>query len=144
MNDYRSDYRDAQREYYWTLPRVLVAGFVGVVALGGVGFVAKMILTPAALVSKTFDTDNIINNYEWYRDAYGNFQAKTKQVNQFRSLAAEEKDISERNRLRIEMAAIQQSCRELAQRYNANANKVNRSIFMGTNVPTNLSAGDCE
>lgn len=38
MSDYRKDFRETQREYYWTLPRVLTGGLAGLVVLGGLGF----------------------------------------------------------------------------------------------------------
>lgn len=144
MNEYRRDFREVQRETFWTLPRVFVMIFAFLILFGAGGWVVSLLSQPARVISKTFDADNIITSYEYYRDAYGNFQARTAQVRQFKGMAGAEADQQERNRLRIEMAAIQQSCRDLAQKYNANANKVNKSIFMGTSVPTNLNAGDCE
>ncbi len=144
MSQYRKDFREVESEAFWSLPRVAFLLFAAVVVFGGGGWVISVLSQPARVVSKTFDADNIINNYEYYRDAYGNFQARSAQVRQFKKLAADEGDQQERNRLRIEMAAIQQSCRDLARRYNANADKINRSIFMGTSVPANLNAGECE
>lgn len=145
MNDeYRRDFRDGQREFYWSLPRLVVGGLVFIMLIGGLGFVVKMIAQPGRIISKTFDADNVINTYEWYRDAYGNYLARLAQVRQFKQLREEEKSEPERARLRVEMAAIQQSCRDLARRYNANADKINKSIFMGTSVPAALNATDCE
>lgn len=144
MNDYRRSYREVQSEYYWTLPRVVFALFIGMALLGTVGFVFNLLSQPARIVTKTFDADNVITKYEWFYDAHGNLQARVAQVRQFKDLTAKETDPSERNRLRIEMAAIQQSCRDLARRYNANAQKANQSIFMGSGVPSSFDAGQCE
>jgi hypothetical protein len=38
MSQYRKDFREAQREYYWSLPRVLFMAAFGVAALCGVLF----------------------------------------------------------------------------------------------------------
>jgi hypothetical protein len=145
MSDYRKEFRRAQSDTFWTMPRVFLMLFAFVILFGVGGWVFSLLSQPARIVSKTFDADNVITSYEYYRDAYGNFQARTAQVTQFKKLmATADVDQQEKNRLRIEVAAIQQSCRDLAQKYNANANKVNKSIFMGTSVPANLNAGECE
>ena len=143
MADYRTEYRGAERDYFWTLPRVVVALFAAIVLMGSVGWVIHLASQPARIVSKTFDADNIIHNYEWFHDAHGNYKARSAQVAQFKKLIVDESDTKEKSRLRIDLAAMQQSCRELAQRYNANADKANRAIFM-RGVPSNLSAGACE
>jgi hypothetical protein len=38
MSEYRERFREVEREGWWTLPRALVAGFVFLVVLYGVGF----------------------------------------------------------------------------------------------------------
>jgi hypothetical protein len=38
MSDYRNSYREAQREYFWTLPRASLALVVTLIVLCGVGF----------------------------------------------------------------------------------------------------------
>lgn len=141
---YRKDYREIERDAFWMLPRVAVALVAISVLLGGATWLISLASQPARIVSKTFDADNAINNYEWFHDANGNYLARTSQVRQFKSLLAGEPDTQEKARLRIEMAAIQQSCRDLARRYNANATKSNRSIFMGRSLPEMLNAGECE
>lgn len=144
MSQYRSEFRELQRESWWTFPRVVLFFFVAIAVLGAGGWVLGVLSQPARVVSKTLDADNIINNYEYFHDASQNFLARTAQVRQFKKLYGDETEANERNRLRIEMAAIQQSCRDLARRYNANADKSNRSIFMGRDVPSSLNAGECE
>lgn len=142
--EYRGDFRAVEREVYWTLPRIAIGlAFAGLV-FGAVGYTANILSAPARVISKTLETDNIINNYEWFHDAAGNFQAKTAQVRQFKGFEAAETNPAEKGRLRVDMAAIEQSCRELARRYNANSAKINRAIFKGTTTPETLNAGECE
>lgn len=144
MPDYRRDFREAQRDYYWSLPRVLVALFAALILFGGVGWIYSLATQPARIVSKTLDADNVLNNYEWFHDANGNYLARVSQIKQFKKLSGDETDQQERSRLRIEMAAIQQSCRDLSRRYNANAAKMNRGIFRERSLPDQLNTGDCE
>lgn len=141
---YRDTFREGQRQYYWTLPRVIIAGTITATLIGGAVWFVSITSQPGRVISKTFDADNVIQNYEYYHDANGNFIAKTAQVRQFREMVKQETDPQEKSRLRIEMAAIQQSCRDLAQRYNANSQKANRAIFKGGRVPEQLYMGDCE
>jgi hypothetical protein len=144
MSEYRKDYKELERESYWTFPRILLFGFVAVSALSVIGVVSTIISAPGRVITKTLNTDNIIQKYEWFYDAAGNFKARTNQVKQYKELWAGEKDEVEKRRLRIDMAAIQQSCRDLGQRYNANALKANQSIFMGRDAPSQVPVGDCE
>ncbi|MDE2471847.1 MAG: hypothetical protein KGL35_24765 [Bradyrhizobium sp.] len=144
MSDYRRDFRGAQSEYYWSMPRIGLALFLGLVALGVVGFGANLLMQPGRIMSKTLDADNVIQNYEWFHDANGNYLARVAQIKQFKALATSETDPQEKSRLRIDMAAIQQSCRDLSRRYNANADKMNRGIFRERSLPDQLNSGDCE
>lgn len=122
---------------------LFLAAFIGLIALIYAATVLNVAVTPAALVNKTLDPNNIINNYEWFHDAHGNYNAKVRQITNHRAFLANETDPGEKNRLRIELAAQQQSCRELAERYNANATKSNRSLFMGKTAPHELNPAEC-
>lgn len=144
MSDYRREFREAQREYYWTLPRIITGLVIAGVLIGSTGWIINITSQPARVVSKTLDADNIITNYEWFHDANGNYLARVAQIKQFKGLALNESDAGERSRLRVEMAAIQQSCRDLSRRYNANSSKMNRGIFRERNLPDQLNSGECE
>jgi hypothetical protein len=142
--NYRHEFHRASSAYYWTLPRVVLGGAVLCILVGAAVWIINLASQPAAIAGKTLDADNVVANYEWFHDAQGNYLARVAQVRQFKTLLADEKDSGEKSRLRIEAAAIQQACRDLAQRYNANAGKSNRSIFMGRDVPPSLDAASCE
>lgn len=144
MNRYRRDYHEGEGNFYWTLPRVFFAIVIGLFVLGTAGGLGTLLLQPGRIVGKTLDADNVINNYEWFHDANGNYLARVSQVKQFKNLLTAEPDAQEKSRLRIDMAAIQQSCRDLARRYNANAEKMNRGIFRERSLPANLNSGECE
>lgn len=144
MSEYRKDFREVQSEYYWSLPRVLLGITVASVLLGSVGYAINLASQPARIVAKTFDAGNVIHNYEWFHDVNANYLARKAQVDQFKALYSTETEPAERNRLRMEMAAMQSSCRELARNYNANATKINRGMFRGDTLPETLNAGACE
>lgn len=125
---------------------------LGMVALGGVAIVGGFINTaatvataPGRVVTKTLQTDNIIASYEFFHDANNQFIARVGQVKAFKKISADPTtDSMEKNRLRIELAAIQQSCRDLAGKYNSNSAKVNKSIFRGGSAPETLNIAECE
>ncbi len=124
-------------KHFWTI-------MVIVVVVMGLGWTIRAcnIASDATLgvAERTLDPDNIINNYEWYFDAYGEVQAKGPQIKQHQAYLKDEKDSDEKINLRMELSAMQQSCRELVAKYNANSQKANKSIFKGKDLPQQLSA----
>lgn len=98
---------------------------------------------PARVVTRTFETDNIIHNYEWFFDYHSEYKSRLSQFQQAREAWQSETDADEKRRLAVEMRAVQSSCRELANDYNANAQKVNRNIFKN-GTPPSLDASECE
>lgn len=145
QDDFRSDWREGERQFYWTMPRILFAIVVVSVLFGAAGWGLNILSQPGRIVSKTLDADNVLNNYEWFHDANGNFKAKVAQVKQQKTFLADASNTAdEKNRERIELGAISQSCRDLANRYNANAAKINRGIFRANSLPDQLDAGECQ
>lgn len=144
MNEYHNDFREVQSEFYWTMPQVVIGFFLTILLVGAIGFGFTVLSTPSRVITKTLETENVIMNYEWFHDANGNFDSRVSQVKQYKQLLASETDTQERSRLRVDLAAIQQSCRDLSNRYNANAAKLNRGIFRSKNLPEQLNTGDCE
>lgn len=127
-----------------------VAVVVGGIALVGAGTYAVVsplmsaLTAPSRVINKTLETNNIIHNYEWFHDTNAAYLTRVNQIRDYRGFLKDEKDNLERNRLRVELAAIQQTCRDLVTRYNANSIKTNRSIFKGREAPENLDINTCE
>lgn len=99
---------------------------------------------PAALVSKATDTTKMLQNYEWFYEAANNFNARTKQVTSYKTLLTEETDKAEKSRLRIDLSAVQQSCRELASKYEAQSGKIHVGYLKSNSLPESLNAKECE
>lgn len=98
----------------------------------------------AGVVDRTLDPDNMINNYEFFQNAYQNVEAKTHQIRAYHEEYSASTSDNQREMIRMEVAAVQQSCRDLVADYNANASKSNRNIFMSSNLPTNIAYEVCE
>lgn len=128
--------------------KTFVKIFFGLLAIVAVVTVFRMlslsITTPAKLVEKTMDADNIIHNYEWFYDVQAAYMARVDQVNQYKGFLSAETDKDEQRRLRIEQSAMQQTCRDLVQKYNANSQKLNTKIFKGWSLPQYLDTNNCE
>lgn len=127
---------------FWKIFVILIA----LVAIGwGVRACNMVGSSTVGVAEKTFNADNIINNYEWYFDAFEEVKTKSPKIHQHQKYLETEKDRDEKNSLRMELAAMQNSCRELVAKYNANSSKANRSIFKDHNLPPQLSATEhCE
>lgn len=100
--------------------------------------------TVGGVMNRTFDADNVIAKYEWFHDAHGQYQSRVNQIASTRQMYTEEKDVAEKSRLRIELVAQRQSCRDIVTRYNANSVKTNVSIFQGREAPSSLNIQTCE
>ena len=125
-----------------------ILALLGVASIGVVGSyigtLANVATAPAKVINKTVDADNIIQSYEWFFDVNAAFNARLSQVRQYSDFFNEESDPSEKRKLRIEMSAMQQTCRELAEKYNANSEKMNKSIFKGWDLPDTLNQFTCK
>ena len=101
------------------------------------------VCAPAGILNKTFQSDNIIYNYEWFHDTYRAYQRRLSDIQGHKELLIDENNSKESERLRMEYVAMKMSCRTLVAEYNANSSKVNREIFKGTSVPNRLLMESC-
>lgn len=130
----------------------VVLGFLGVslaalvikVVLFPVGVAHKAVNSANGVISKTLDSNNVIASYEWFHDVNAQFNARMGQIKGHKKLIEVESDSKEKSRLNIELSSMRQSCRDMAARYNANSQKVNKNIFKGDSLPEMLSLNDCE
>ena len=127
--------------------KYVIIGAVAIVAFFALhlfGVFSSVATAPGRVINKTMETNNIISNYEWYHDTHAAYRARLAQVQQFKTIFNTETDAKEKSRLRIELAAMQQSCRDLVTKYNANSTKTNRVIFRGKEAPESLPENSCE
>lgn len=99
---------------------------------------------PGRVAQKTLQTDNIIFNYERFFDINAKFVARVAQIKDQRSFYEAETDPAEKTRLRMELSAMKQSCRDLVTEYNADSQKMNRNLFKDKDLPFELNISDCE
>lgn len=125
------------------------AGLIGIAVLAGLSLVGgiafgglNLLAQPGRVVQKTFDADNMIYNYEWFRTQYADIQsmdAKIAAVQQsiasFEASAGERSTwaSSDRNRwdfLNSQLIGLQNQRTTMVATYNGRSSQANRSIFM--------------
>lgn len=114
------------------------------VGLGAYSLFSTVVTAPSRVINKTLQTNNIIFNYELFHDLNQAYIARNKQIVQYKSFYESESSADEKIRLRTELGAMQQSCRDIVAEYNSNTEKMNRSIFKSNNLPTELNNSTCE
>ncbi|QIG73995.1 hypothetical protein PP935_gp220 [Rhizobium phage RHph_N34] len=133
-----------------------IGKFVGlflffVFLLGGGLMITKIFLAPVAVVSKTFDSDNIIYNYEWFKRQYNDIIAFNQkidiaqsQISRFEESAGPRtnwtfEDKQEANRLNSVVLGLRNQRETMIAEYNAKSSMVNRSIFKTGDLPETIN-----
>jgi len=129
----------------WKVGLGVAALLIGVpVAISAIGTVNSVATAPGRVVQKTMETNNIIDTYEGFFVRKGQYDSRLKQITEHKTIVSENTDPAEAARLRIELAAMRQSCRDLAVIYNANASMANKELFRSDELPAALSEADCD
>jgi hypothetical protein len=98
----------------------------------------------ASLLNKATNTDKMLANYEWFHESATSFDSRVSQIKSQKALLANEDDRNEKRRLNMELAAVQQTCRDLAANYSAKSNQIHVGYLKGKNLPSTLNAEQCE
>ena len=123
----------------------VAALLVGVpVAISAIGSINSVATAPGRVVQETMKTNNIINNYEGFFVRKAEYDARLGQIADHKKLIADNADPAEAARLRIELAAMRQSCRDIAVIYNANASMATKELFQSDDLPAELSEAACD
>jgi hypothetical protein len=102
------------------------------------------------VVSKTADADNVIYNYEWFKNTYNSVLATDQkiinlenEITSFTGLVGDRKnwtfeDKNEYARLSSTLTGLKNHRANIVADYNAKSSMINRKIFKGGDLPTNL------
>lgn len=123
---------------------IIILAALAIAALNVLGVLGSAASAPGRVINQTLGTNNIITSYEWFYDTNAQYQARSGQIKSHTKISQAEADPKERSRLNIEAAAMRQSCRDLASKYNANSEKANKMIFKSNGLPETLSINSCE
>jgi hypothetical protein len=122
---------------------LIVVLVIFAVAMNYISTAGKVASAPAAVVSKSFDTDNIISSYEDFRDTWNAYKARVNQIQADKKT----KPVNDEDRMMLttELRGEEQNCRDLVARYNSNSEKANHNFFKlgGGLLPDELSMENC-
>ena len=137
----------------------LIVGFLVILPIGA--FVLKVVLLPwfAAnqglnsaydVTKKTLDADNVIYNYEWFKQQYEDIEATKKkrdilekQLLDFKKEAGPRKnwtfeDKQSYSQLRTTYIGLSNYLQDLVANYNARSKMANRNIFKDGLIPSSI------
>jgi hypothetical protein len=136
---YRDDFREVERESYWTVKRVAVWLFVGILMLLCIGLVFKVVAFPIWFASRTVDViqqqidpAELLRKYELFKDEAAQLDAKQASIkikqHQIKDMKGLVMDRTNREQLMIwqqELGGMEYSYNALAADYNAQMVKIN-------------------
>lgn len=136
---------------------VILVAVIGLFSFGAKLFLAplglanKVVDTGAQVVNKTLDADNVIYNYEFFKEQYHDYKAiKVKaeravsSLERFKADLPEDRtqwtfeDKNELSRLRSIADGMAYQLQDIVSEYNAKSKMINRKIFKGRDVPAEL------
>jgi hypothetical protein len=124
-----------------------LAAVAVLIALFVAGTAYNVYTAPARVINKTLDTDNIINNYEWFKRQYNDIKAIDKKiviaennVEKFKNDAGPRsdwtfEDKNEAARLDAIATGLKTSREDMVSLYNSRSQMANRAIFKTNDLP---------
>lgn len=145
MSRYEDDLysRPRRTALNWGTSAIIV--ILGLAIVGGVGsWAINLASQPGRVVQQTFDANNMIANYEWFRQQYQDVIAIDGKIAV--QVEAQQAATSEAERTRIAsiIAGLRTKRAQMVADYNARASMANRSIFQnpplgGVRIPETLN-----
>jgi hypothetical protein len=126
MRNYEKDFNERPRRtsMNWGLSALLV---FGVVMAGG--FLLNIAFQPLRAIQQTVTAENMIYNYEWFKQQYADIQANDAQQAAFQDQLSTTTRPAEQERLRGVIAGLQSKRATMVATYNARAQMITRDIF---------------
>lgn len=155
MSSYRNEFRGAVREGWWTGNRIIWLIFLLVLFGGALGFIGRMLSRPAAIIDRVTQPDRVIQNYEWFEEAYNDCLALDNRIattlkqidSQFEGLPADRTQWSRQDRDAYNQWQItlngQRSQREnIVAEYNTKSKLITRNLWKAPHLPYQLEVVD--
>lgn len=151
MNNWDDRFNDRPVRTGISFGAVVIIGLLVLSVIGGTGFwVLNLVSQPGRIITKTFDADNVIYNYEWFKQQYADVGAiSTKAGNADDAVKAFEASAGDRSTWSFEdkqrdaqLASIALGLKNqratMVAEYNARSQEVNRSIFKTGDLPLQI------
>jgi hypothetical protein len=107
--------------------------------------IAVIIIVAYLYITKVFNADNVIGNYERFFDIKREYDTRIAQIKDMKGqLVQFQHNEPELLRINQELSAVRMSCRTLANTYNADSMKITREHFKSDTLPFTLDKETCE
>lgn len=137
----RKEAREYLDEGSW-LARQTIWKAVGLLILVGlIGFGLKLLFTPAALVERVTDPDNVISNYEEFQNIYNTCQKLDADLKTIRETPDSDPMFAQFSKGAMVAAKRQQMTRWVNE-YNAKSKMINRNLWKSNALPYQLNEED--
>ncbi len=122
---------------------------IGIV-IGIITWVVNIASVPGKIIEKTLDPDNVIQNYEWFKQQYQDWNAiNSKCVDADSSVARFKREAGDRiawtfedkneySRLTSISDGLKYQRADIASKYNARSEMMNRELFKTNDLPESL------
>lgn len=143
MNDWEDRFTHRPGRTIFVIGVVVILIVIGLSVIGGtLGWVLNLASQPGRVVQQTFRAENMIYNYEWFRQQYADIQAMDPKLrNAIDARAAFETSAGPRtawvlsdrqqwDQLNRIVLGLQNQRATMVAEYNGRASQANRSIFM--------------
>lgn len=98
---------------------------------------------PSRVIDDAMKTSNIVGNYEAFFDMKAGYDSRIAEIADLKKQLADA-PAADRRYTQTDLNGARQTCRSLAQRYNADSQKLNRGTFKSSGLPETLDATACE
>ncbi len=109
-----------------------------------VGTGANIATAPSRAANRVVSTDNILNSYEAFYNYRSRYQTRLGDIRNNVELNEQETDPGQQRINRTNIVAMRSACRDLANKYNADAENLTSSWFRDGRLPQTLSVEACD
>ena len=152
---YRKEVKEFAGEAGWNIQtvflKVIIPLIILSVVLGGIFWGIKIVSQPAKVIGKVLDADNILYNYEWFKQTYQDVRAIDLKIKNAKDMVKAFKadagareswafeDKTEYSRLNAIFLGLQNQRADIVATYNARSKMASRSIFKTGELPEQLN-----
>jgi hypothetical protein len=122
----------------------------GVMALSVVGIAgtylstaANVATTPARALNEVVRTENVLSSYEAFYGYRQRFQTRVADIQNWTTQNASETDAAQIRVNNTNILAMRSACRDLANKYNADAENLTSAWFRDGRLPQTLNVEEC-
>lgn len=148
---FRRTFLTKHMKTFWSIVGIFAAVMVGFTLLSVLGVPLNFINQGTRVINKTIDADNVIYNYEFFKQQCEDIKAQEDKIHTAQlSVEAFEhsagarsewdyEDKTEHSRLTTNLVGLKNVREEMIAKYNARAQMMNRRIYQTTECDTQLN-----